>query len=64
MVRGMIPRHRCGLAQQTPVLSTLTVDAYNPGLDKTGARSRVRATLEIGIGEPRMNAGVPSLPYR
>ena len=49
----VIPCERRALAQQQPVLLWPIVDVYNPGFDATGARSRARATLGIGVREPR-----------
>ena len=52
-IRDVIPCERRALAQQAPVLFWPIVDVHNPGFDTTGARSPVRATLDIGVREPR-----------
>ena len=48
VIRDVIPCHGCAVAQQSPVLFWPIVDTYDPCFKTTGARSLVRAALDIG----------------
>ena len=51
VVRDVIPREGCALAQQAPVLFWFIVYTDDPSLDTADPRSRVRAALDVGYYE-------------
>ena len=45
----MIPCHGCALTQQAPVLFWPIIDAHDPSFKTVGARSPVRAALDVDV---------------